>query len=436
MNRRTNWRVLGAVVAGSATLMPIAHAQEEDRATLELEVGAERSDNVARVPVDEQSETNGTARLGVALERVRSRYEAKLSGDVQYRRYSEDTFGSDVVGGLAGRLDWLILPEHLVWVFEDNYGQVTSDPLQADTPDNREQTNYFSTGPDITVPLGARTVLLASGRYSDNYYEESEQGSRSVDGSVGIGRRLTEQTTLSLNGSISDIEYDQSAVNPDYTITSAFLRLESTGTRTTFEADAGYTEAERDGQTSDGPLFRASIAYQITGRSIVSFDAGYVFTDSGAALRVDQSALGAGSEVNDTLAAGDVFRDTYAYLTFTTERDRSALSASIFGRKERHEDIIILDRDIVGADLSVSRNLTQRIELTVEGGYRDEDFVVGDVAFQEWFAGVGLGWRLTPSVSLRTSIFHYVGSGDGASRDYEENRAYIGIRYTTSRGAP
>jgi hypothetical protein len=436
MNRRTNWRVLGAIVAGSATLMQVAHAQEEDRASLELEVGAEHSDNVARVPVDEQSETNGTARLGVVLERVRPRYEAKLNGDVQYRRYSEDTFGSDVVGGLAGRLDWLILPEHFVWVFEDNYGQVTSDPLQADTPDNREQTNFFSTGPDITVPLGARTVLLASGRYSDNYYEESSQGSQSMEGTVGIGRKLAEQTTLSLNGSISEIEYDESDVFPDYTITEGYLRLEAVGARTTVEADAGYTEAERDGQTSDGPLFRLSLTYQITGRSIVSLEAGHVFSDSGTAFRVDQSALGPGSDVNTTLAAGDVFRDTYAYLGFTTERDRGGFSATVFGRKERHEDVIGLDRDIVGADFSALRSLTQRIDLNFEGGYSDESFVVGDVAFQEWFVGLGLGWRLTPKVSLQASVYHHVGSGDGTTRDYEENRAYVGIRYSTGRGAP
>lgn len=434
MHRRTNGPVLGAVVVGSALVMAVAHAQQEDSTTLELELGAERTDNVTRVPVDEQSDTIGTARIGLALQAHRPRLEANINGDVEYQRYFDATYGNDVVGGVDAHLGWLILPERFVWVFEDNYGQVISDPLQVNTPDNREQTNYFSTGPDITLPLGSRMLLLASGRWSDNYYEDSPQNSESIEGTVGIGRRLSEQSILSLNGTIRDIQYDDSDLFADYTITSGYLRLEATGARTTLEADAGYTEAKRDGQTSDGPLLRLNFVYQITSRSTLSLEGGSEFTDSGAALRVDQNALGTQADVNTTLAAGDVFRSTYAYLTFATERDRSQFDASVFGRKERHEDVISQDRDIVGAGLHALRSLTPRIDLDLAGGYSDEKFVVGDLAFQEWFVGLGLGWRLTPAVTMRMSVYHNVGSGDGTTRDYEENTAYIGIRYSTGRG--
>jgi hypothetical protein len=434
MNRRTRWRALGAVVAGSAMVIPVAHSQESDNTALDLELGAEHSDNIGRVPVDEQEDTIGTASIALALERHRPKLEADISANLQYRHYLDDSFGDEVVGGADAYLGWLLLPERFVWVVEDNFGQVTRNPLQADTPDNREQTNLLSTGPDITLPLGSRTVFLLSGRYSDNYYEESPSSNESVDATAGIGRKLSEQTLLSVNGSIRDIKYDNSELFADYTIRSAYLRLASTGARTTLEVDAGYAEAERDDKTSDGPLFRLEVSYEITSRSTVTLSGGHVFTDSGEALRVDQQALGPGQDVNTTLAAGDVYRDTYGYLTFDTARETGSFSASIFARKERHEDQVGLDRDIAGAGLTWLHRLGSRLELSFEGSYNDENFVVGDLSFQEWYAGLGLGVRLTPTVSLRTSFYHNVGSGDGTSRDYEENTAYLGIRYSMKRG--
>src|SRR5262245_5868345 len=99
MNRRTSWRVLGAVVAYSGILTPVAHSQEST-SSLDLELGAERSDNVTRVPVDEQSETIGTARIGLAIEQHRPKLDADISGDVQYQRYFDETYDNEVLGGV------------------------------------------------------------------------------------------------------------------------------------------------------------------------------------------------------------------------------------------------------------------------------------------------------------------------------------------------
>jgi len=111
MKRRTSWRALGAVVAGSALVIPLAQSQESDRTALDLELGAEHSDNVGRVPVNEQSDTIGTASIALALERHRPKLEADISGNLQYRRYFDDSFGDEVIGGADAYVGWLILPE-------------------------------------------------------------------------------------------------------------------------------------------------------------------------------------------------------------------------------------------------------------------------------------------------------------------------------------
>jgi hypothetical protein len=439
MNRETRWRGLGAAIAGCCglTLATVGNAQEEpDRATLDLYLGAERSDNITRVPVDEVTDTTGIGRAAVVFEQHRPRLDTEITGDLQYRHYLDDTYDDEVVGGATADIGWGILPDRFVWVFQDNYGQIMTDPLGSDTPDNRESFNYFSTGPDITVPLGERTALLLSGRWSDTYYEDSPEGNQGIEGHAGIARKLSDQTTVSLNGSVNDITYDEDEIFPDYKITEGFMRMESESAQTTFSADLGYAEADRGGRKSDGPLVRLNVSRRITSRSTLTLDAGHEFDDTGQAFRVDQTGQGVGPDTDDTLAAGDVFLHTYGYLTLATEQERTVFSATVYGRKERHEDETELDRDLIGGSLFWSRRLSPRMDFDLTAGYSDEKFVTGDVAFKEWNAGAGIGWRFTEAVSMRLSITHFEGSGDGTVRDYDENRAYVGIRYSLGRRGP
>ena len=49
----------------------------------------------------------------------------------------------------------VLVPFHAlltVWA-ADNFGQVLDDPFQPATPDNRENINYLTTGPDLTFAL-------------------------------------------------------------------------------------------------------------------------------------------------------------------------------------------------------------------------------------------------------------------------------------------
>jgi hypothetical protein len=43
-------------------------------------------------------------------------------------------------------------------------------------------------------------------------------------------------------------------------------------------------------------------------------------------------------------------------------------------------------------------------------------------------------WQLGQRISLRARVDHYVGSSDDGTRDYTENRAYIGISYSSDSG--
>ena len=281
----------------------------------------------------------------------------------------------------------------------------------------------------MTASLSATWAIF--GRYSHTCIPVTFEAV--VEGSLGIGRLISEQATLSLNASAEDIKYDNDQLFEDYRITQGFLRYELEGLRTQLSLDAGYSEAERGELSSGGAIGRLHLSREITSRTTFSVDLGSEFADTATAFRIDQVAGGVSPGSEDAVAASDVFRTTYAYLRLSTERERTIFDIVVNGRRERHESEVDLDRDSVGGGFVVSRRLTARLDLDVRGTYTDEEFINTGFAFNEWVAGAELGWRLTNRVSVRVSADHFKGSTEGETRDYEENRYFLGVRYSSAR---
>ena len=166
-----------------------AQAQQEEgqQASWGLDLGARYTDNVGRVDTNEESDTVGIAGVNFAVDVNRPRFGARAAADVRYQKYFDSTFDNDIQGGLDGTMSFAFVPQRLVWVVQDNYGQVSRNREVADNPANLSDINYFSTGPDLTLPFGARTSVQLSGRWSDAYFEDAEQDSETLSGSAALG---------------------------------------------------------------------------------------------------------------------------------------------------------------------------------------------------------------------------------------------------------
>jgi hypothetical protein len=408
----------------------IAHAQvAEEHLEWGVTVGVEHSDNVHRTQVDEQSETVGTAGIFFAIILDRPRLDASLNGDLVYRDYFDDSYESEVVGGVAATINYAISPERFYWLISDNFGQIAEDRTRVDTPDNRQNFNYFTTGPDIIFPLGARTSAQLSGRFSDTYYEERIEDYQSLTGSLALIRQMSETSSVSLNVSNTSVEYDEEELFQEYEITQGFVRYARDSTRTTLSLDVGYSEVSVGDQSSDGLLARFSLDRAIGAYSHLGIEAGTEFLTSGDVFRRDQTLTGIESGAEDVIASTDPFQADYAYVTWTTDRLRTGIRLTLSARREEHETTSSEDREIYAAALTITRQISQRFSGEFTAGYREEEFTNQGFKFDEQFAGLGLNWRLTQNVEIRFRVDHFEGSSENGTRDFDENRVYLGIAY-------
>jgi hypothetical protein len=422
-----------AIVLGAQSAATSAYAQEQIF-DWSVDVGAEHSDNVGRSADNEESESIATAGLAVTYETDGPRLDTDAGVELQYRNYLDDVYESEVVGGANVALTYAFAPERFLWVVEDNFGQLANERQLPDTPDNRQNFNYFTTGPDIVLPLGGRTNLQLSGRWSDVNYEEGTEDDLASDNQVLFGelsliRQLNDVSSVSLNGSVSETRFDEPTDVEDYDIQEGFLRYALTTTRTNFAVDAGYTVLNQSGESSDGPLARVQLTRRVTARSQLTVEAGTEFTATPETFRREQAVIGVDVGPGAAIAASDSFRNDYAYLIWNTDWTRSGFAIELSASDESYENLTDFDREQLSALASWSRDMARTLTLGLRAAYLDEKYVRTGVQFDEWSAGVSLEWRLTRRFSLQLRGDHYEGAGENGGRDYEENRAYLGVSY-------
>ncbi len=401
-----------------------------------LNLGIGHTDNVARTSEAAEDENIAAAGADLTLTHKSNRLDAKLDGSAQYREYLDDTFDSEVVGGVVGRATLDIIRERFSWALEDMFGQATLDPLAPANPGNRENVNYLTTGPDFTLPLGSRVDVLLSGRYSDVYYETSDLGNERLLARVALRREMSETSSASINVSTEETEFKGEEALPDFERREAYLNYELIGARTTMGLDVGVTESEQklDGTTlgsgkekSDGLLLRARISRRVSTSATIGLDAGREFSDAGNIFRQLQTGAPVDLQTQPVQQVASPFVNTYGTVRWDFKHNRTNLQARASYFDEAYEDQVqsaFADRQRIEGQLVVQRNLSSVTSMYLQGTYSKQDYEHIDREFSELFASAVFQWQFGRMTSLSLQYLHY-DRGDDISGDVSENQFWL-----------
>ena len=424
--------VIAACIASSAMGSGIASA-----AGLEYEVSAlvGQSDNITRVSDNEQDETISGVGLKFSLFQDSSRIKADVVGDIAYNDYLDDTYDSEVLGNLGANATFALVPEHLNWAISDHFGQVLVDPFTAPTPDNREDLNYFTTGPDVIFAFGSRTQLQLGARYGDTAYEDQPFDSSMLMAQIGLTRELSNASSFGFMASQSQVEYDDAALNGDYDQTEAFLRYSMEGARTTLEGDLGYTLLDRDALTDeeDGVLMRLTFSRKIGSHSVLKLTGGHEFASSGSAFASDQAGGDIGVETSPIRQTIQPFTNEYASLGWTITGRRTEISLETAWGEHTYQDGDDLNQTLVTFGASARRDITAALSLSLGYDFSKSDFEV-DGDYSDQLVELSLDWQVSRFLSLSLVADHYDRNSDLTGGDYTENRFWLSLGY--GRGAP
>lgn len=421
----------GVILAGLIAGAPATRAAD---LSYGVDVGAGRSDNVARVGAAEQSDTIATVGGELDLDHESKRLTANVASRLEYRDYLDDTFDSEVIGNLIGRAQLQIVEERFKWVVEDTFGQTTRDQFAAETPTNRENVNYLSTGPELTLSLGGRNDLILRGRYEDVHYEEAELGNDRVRGDLVLQRELSKATKAGLNVSTDRVRYDDEMLAPDFDRNEAYLSYDVQAARTTLSVQGGITEIRSDGESDDGWLGRLSLTRRSSSALTLGLELGHEFSDAGRAF-VQQQQLQPGA-VDPVLVqqTGAPFESVYGAVTAQFSRNRTSMNVRLARYDEQYDALPLFDRERLTADFTLQRNLNAALVANFAAHYARQEYESFEREISDLSASLGLRWSIGRATSLSFEYRYLDRADDIEGGDYRANELWVRAAWRVGAG--
>lgn len=416
----------------SPALSQVGTTPVEAELELQFRAGVNWTDNLGR-EVDGDSETFGSIGTTVAFERESTRVRTSLLGRADYYHYDSDRFSNEVLGRIDALLGISLLPQRLDWMFENRYGQVRADPFEAEGPGNRGYLNVFETGPDLYLPVGARTTLGASGRFTDRRWQDSDElDSQVLAGEVRALRLISPTQRIGLAGGMRSIDYD-SDVFPRYEVYSAYATYSRRLATGEVNVDVGANQLRTGGRSETGLLVRGDWTRELTARSTLTLAVGREFQDAGDQLAGDSLTVTGFGPTGAVGLAGDPYTLTFASATYVLERDRLTWTVSAGWDRERYDSLAALDRDSLFGRVALDYQLNPRMSAGLALSLRREEFDAFDNATaDEVVAEASFTQRLGRQFDL---LFRY----QYAERDadfgfnYEENRVSFNLIWYPGR---
>ena len=396
----------------------------------EISVGLAESDNVARVATNEKSDTIVTEGLALSWHELRPRLQADVDGDVDYLEYLKHTVGNEVIGNFLGQARFALAPDILFWHASDNFGQGLIDPLAADNPENRENINYFSTGPELMLPLGATTFVDVKANYGKVSYQTGPLDSQRADGSIALIRRISQDSAVSVNVRDERVDFSDDVTNPDYSRQDGFLHYDTRNSRTTVYVDLGYSRLLEPATTRSGVLARFDISRKVSPSSTVGLSLGHQFSDASDAFRLEQT-LG-GANLNTQTAqqqSGVPFTSNYASLSWNFERSRTGFGISADYFKESYPQPSTLNDQREQLTAHVSRKLTPTLQVSLQEQYFSQQFqeLVGNSS--ETITGLQLSWQAAQHLRVVFDAQRANRHSDLRDTDFAEDRLWVRVAY-------
>jgi hypothetical protein len=393
-------------------------------------VGYGRTDNIARVPTNPQTENIALAGLDLSLLRAGGRMTADIDVGLSYYEYLDSTFDSEVLGVANADIRFDLLPDRLGWVVLENFGQSELNPFLAANPDNREYINYFSTGPDLRFRLGSVGELTLFGRYSLTDFGESNFDDTRLLGGTTVSRELSARKSVSFTATTERVEFDDTEFGSNYDRNSAYVGYEVEGARTRLMTDLGYTVIHDREDTNGSPLIYVDLQRDVSDSSTINLRGGVRASDNATSLREGTTpGIPGGPDQASTSVPFDLRYVTLAW-EFIARRTQFELSAGY--ELEIYDQDVGLDRDHVLLRASAEHQLTSRIDVRVQLLHFETDFESGGQQDDERQYGLFLTWNPAGHLFVEADVEWLERESTNFETGFDETRYFLRLAWRDS----
>ncbi len=437
------------VSAAAMVLLPCSGAIAANTWLYGVDAGVGETDNVTLVPNDKVSQTLAVADFDFNAKEQTRLLDLTATGNLSYIDYLQNAYHNQLLGRVDGNAQIAIVPERVTWTVQEDFGQTSIDPFTPTTPNNVEDVNYFSTGPNAHFRLSGTNFVDLSGRYARVQYETSPFNSNRLIGDVAFGHQLSAASSVSINADTERVLFSNTTLNTDFDRTNVFLSYQLQGARTDLSAELGGTRVEQSGDSTNGSLATFQVNRKVSAASKLSFSAGRQLTDAGSSFSGLQS--GATGVVGAAPAAqtANSYTDTFASAGWQYDRNRTSFGISGRWDQNVYPDQAALNNNRGGVELRAVRKISHGFSAQLIGRVYRTDYPHASVdgagtpmaseigsTFTDATVGAILTWHYGRALELNLRGEHSLRDASGLSTGYHENRAIFTVGYRPRTADP
>jgi hypothetical protein len=424
------------VAASVAALLGAAGSTPIDAATtLVLRGGAGHSDNVGRLPDNGASSMSllAGAELGYAV--ATPRVVSSVDGDIQFVRYDRGSVEDEVLGGVDASMRLTLYGDRVFWNARETFGQQLGSLTAPSAPENREDVNTFTTGPDIVLLAGSRDQLVVALRGTRSSYERADIDSVAGSLDAVYTRRLTPSRSVGLTVRRQQVDYADLDDSFDVELTSLLATFAAANARGGLDAELGVTRRQaRDGS---GQGLRAMVSSTLAlGRRTsarVAVETGY--SEAGALLRQAGTVPVSVADTRDVARDPGVLRNSGVTLSVDRQARAAGVSVRARWRREDYTGGSVADRDVAGISGSVARDFGPRLRLSLDLGAERRWF--RDAAdSRDLVGGARLDYQAGERAGVRAEFRHTRRRSPDAGVEFEENAVLFTLVIDVLRARP
>ena len=395
----------------------------------EFRIGTSHSDNVLRdefIPLEETIVVGGVA---LDLSKKSKRFDGFLRGDLSYYHYTSGRFDDENYSNFHARADFSIVPNVFLWVVEDRFGKLISDPFGTDTLDNRENVNTFSTGPNLSANLSQTMSVKLSARYTRNRFEISDAGNIRSSGLFAIVRALSRNRSLSLNVTTERVEFDDVSLS-DYDRNAAFASFDSQISRGKLKVLLGANEVDYGIETFSGPLIELLWNRSLSSKTSVALAFDRRISDASDEFGRTGSVGRSADETQPITPLADTFEIETLTAGIARSRENDTLNLSVFYSKDLYSRDSGLDSERRGINFGGSKFFSSGWDIGFGGLIETREFKSAARIDDLIELSATLGRRLTRTLRLTFEYRRSERETDVLRGDYVENFLSLNFHYS------
>jgi hypothetical protein len=401
----------------------------------EASAGLKYSNNVLLQEANEKSSLVYTGLMGISIEEHSKLFSLTANTSIRSESYANSEINVDDKYyfnlGLSTKMD--VIQRRLSFQLGNNFKQTIIDTSTPRVPDNIQDTNVFTFGSDIRIPLTPRQQLVLMPRYRKFYYETTDADNKQYSSTASWIYTLSPLTKLSLNGGITKVFYDDnSVVDSDYVSNNVNLGITRKLKRSNINIRLGVTNIQKDGQKDqNGHTGSLRWVRDLTSKSNISLTIKSELRDS------SQSLVGFLGDIEldeslDDLESEEITRDILISNSVRAEYNgrKSIMGFKVWGSfNDLDYKASPRDRELRSAGFQFNYPVMRMLNTTVYGSYRVTKEI--DLLREERLRtlGVSANYRLARSLSCSFKLQNVDNQSDVNIYEYDEISVYAGIVY-------